>query len=433
MEEIIIKKRDGFELSEEEIKYFIKGYSEGNIPDYQAAALLMAIYFNDISERETINLTEAMMLSGDIVDLSKINGIKIDKHSTGGVGDKTTLIVGPMAAAAGIPVAKMSGRGLGFTGGTVDKLEAVLGYRTSLEYDEFVKNVNEIGISIIGQTSHIAPADKKLYALRDVTGTVENMGLITASIMSKKLASGSDGIILDVKSGKGGFMKNPESSKKLAELMVKIGKAHGKKVAAIITSMEEPLGNTVGNSLEVIEAIETLKGQGPEDIKEICICIAAHMILLGEKAGSYKEAAALAENTISSGEALEKFKDMVKRQGGDSNIVDDYSLLKKSPFKKNIVSNTGGYITKLDAQLVGEAAKLSGAGREKKEDNIDFGAGIELYRKIGDEVKNGDRIAAVFSSDKEKLENAVKRLEKAIAVENVKPDKIPLIIDIMES
>ena len=306
MEEIIIKKRDGKILGSEEINFFINGYTKGEIPDYQASALLMSIYFQGLSEKEITDLIEAMMLSGDVVDLSEIKGIKVDKHSTGGVGDKTTLIVAPIAAAAGVPVAKMSGRGLGFTGGTRDKLESVPGYKTALTQKEFIDQVNEIGISLIGQTADIAVADKKLYSLRDVTGTVGSLGLITASIMSKKLASGGDAIVLDVKCGRGGFMKTKEEARKLADLMIKIGEKHGKKTAALITDMNEPLGNAVGNTLEVIEAIETLKGKGPEDITKLSFEIAGHMILLGKKARSIEDAVESAKEVLYSGKALDK-------------------------------------------------------------------------------------------------------------------------------
>lgn len=416
MEEIIIKKRDGKILGSEEINFFINGYTKGEIPDYQASALLMSIYFQGLSEKEITDLTEAMMLSGDVVDLSEIKGIKVDKHSTGGVGDKTTLIVAPIAAAAGVPVAKMSGRGLGFTGGTRDKLESVPGYKTALTQKEFIDQVNEIGISLIGQTADIAVADKKLYSLRDVTGTVGNLGLITASIMSKKLASGGDAIVLDVKCGRGGFMKTKEEARKLADLMIKIGEKHGKKTAALITDMNEPLGNAVGNTLEVIEAIETLKGKGPEDITKLSFEIAGHMILLGKKARSIEDAVESAKEVLYSGKALDKFRRLIEAQGGDPKIIDDYSLLGKAKYESNIISQKNGVIKEIDAQKVGEAAQLLGAGRVTKEDDIDFCAGVLLSKKIGAGVSKRDVLATVFSEDRKKLKLGSDRLKESIII-----------------
>lgn len=416
MEEIIIKKRDGKILGSEEINFFINGYTKGEIPDYQASALLMSIYFQGLSEKEITDLTEAMMLSGDVVDLSEIKGIKVDKHSTGGVGDKTTLIVAPIAAAAGVPVAKMSGRGLGFTGGTRDKLESVPGYKTALTQKEFIDQVNEIGISLIGQTADIAVADKKLYSLRDVTGTVGSLGLITASIMSKKLASGGDAIVLDVKCGRGGFMKTKEEARKLADLMIKIGEKHGKKTEALITDMNEPLGNAVGNTLEVIEAIETLKGKGPEDITKLSFEIAGHMILLGKKARSIEDAVESAKEVLYSGKALDKFRRLIDAQGGDPKIIDDYSLLGKAKYENNIISQRNGVIKEIDAQKVGEAAQLLGAGRVTKEDDIDFCAGVLLSKKIGAGVSKRDVLATVFSEDRKKLKLGSDRLKESIII-----------------
>lgn len=416
MEEIIIKKRDGKILGSEELNFFINGYTKGEIPDYQASALLMSIYFQGLSEKEITDLTEAMMLSGDVVDLSEIKGIKVDKHSTGGVGDKTTLIVAPIAAAAGVPVAKMSGRGLGFTGGTRDKLESVPGYKTALTQKEFIDQVNEIGISLIGQTADIAVADKKLYSLRDVTGTVGSLGLITASIMSKKLASGGDAIVLDVKCGRGGFMKTKEEARKLADLMIKIGEKHGKKTAALITDMNEPLGNAVGNTLEVIEAIETLKGKGPEDITKLSFEIAGHMILLGKKARSIEDAVESAKEVLYSGKALDKFRRLIDAQGGDPKIIDDYSLLGKAKYENNIISQKNGVIKEIDAQKVGEAAQLLGAGRVTKEDDIDFCAGVLLSKKIGAGVSKRDVLATVFSEDRKKLKLGSDRLKESIII-----------------
>lgn len=416
MEEIIIKKRDGKILGSEELNFFINGYTKGEIPDYQASALLMSIYFQGLSEKEITDLTEAMMLSGDVVDLSEIKGIKVDKHSTGGVGDKTTLIVAPIAAAAGVPVAKMSGRGLGFTGGTRDKLESVPGYKTALTQKEFIDQVNEIGISLIGQTADIAVADKKLYSLRDVTGTVGSLGLITASIMSKKLASGGDAIVLDVKCGRGGFMKTKEEARKLADLMIKIGEKHGKKTAALITDMNEPLGNAVGNTLEVIEAIETLKGKGPEDITKLSFEIAGHMILLGKKARSIEDAVESAKEVLYSGKALDKFRRLIDAQGGDPKIIDDYSLLGKAKYENDIISQKNGVIKEIDAQKVGEAAQLLGAGRVTKDDDIDFCAGVLLSQKIGAGVSKRDVLATVFSEDRKKLKLGSDRLKESIII-----------------
>ncbi len=416
MEEIIIKKRDGKILGSEEINFFINGYTKGEIPDYQASALLMSVYFQGLSEKEITDLTEAMMLSGDVVDLSEIKGIKVDKHSTGGVGDKTTLIVAPIAAAAGVPVAKMSGRGLGFTGGTRDKLESVPGYKTALTQKEFIDQVNEIGISLIGQTADIAVADKKLYSLRDVTGTVGSLGLITASIMSKKLAAGGDAIVLDVKCGRGGFMKTKEEARKLADLMIKIGEKHGKKTAALITDMNEPLGNAVGNTLEVIEAIEILKGKGPEDITKLSFEIAGHMILLGKKARSIEDAVESAKEVLYSGKALDKFRRLIDAQGGDPKIIDDYSLLGKAKYENNIISQKNGVIKEIDAQKVGEAAQLLGAGRVTKEDDIDFCAGVLLSKKIGARVSKRDVLATVFSEDRKKLKLGSDRLKESIII-----------------
>ena len=358
----------------------------------------MAVYFQGMTKEETVSLTKIMRDSGDVADLSQIKGIKVDKHSTGGVGDKTTLIVGPAAAACGVPIAKMSGRGLGFTGGTVDKLEAIPGYRTSLDRDEFTKQVNEVGISLIGQTGSIAPADKKIYALRDVTATVENMSLITSSIMSKKLASGSDAIVLDVKCGRGAFMKDEESAAELASLMVEIGKASGKKTMALITDMDQPLGKAVGNTLEVIEAIDTLKSKGPEDITELSIELAAMMIFAGEKAPDLETAREMAADAIRSGAALDKLRNLISAQGGDPRVVDDYSLLPQSDGVYEVISDEEGYIEQIDAMTIGVASQHTGAGRAKKEDSIDPGAGIVLEVKTGDKVNKGDRLALIYTS-----------------------------------
>ena len=433
--DLIIKKRNGVTLAGEEIQYMVDGYTDGTIPDYQMAAFLMAVYFKGMNREETVALTEYMKNSGDVVDLSGIKGIKVDKHSTGGVGDKTTLIVGPIASACGVPVAKMSGRGLGFTGGTVDKLESIPGFRTSMEENEFIEQVNNLGIAVIGQTGHIAPADKKIYALRDVTGTVENLSLITSSIMSKKLASGSDAILLDVKCGKGAFMKTEEDAEKLGRLMVDIGNDSGKKTMAVISDMEQPLGKAVGNSLEVIEAIEVLKGNGPEDITELSLKLAGIMIYLSgasataglemqEGIAKGREAAAKA---LADGSALEKFKSFVSGQGGDPAIVDDYGLLPQADICTDIIAQEDGYVTSLDAMAIGLASQHTGAGREKKEDDVDFSAGIVLNRKCGDEVAKGDILCTLFGNDKEKIKRASQEAAEAFVIDKNRPKKRDLI------
>ena len=425
--DIICKKRDGKELSTSEIEFFIKAYLNGDIPDYQASALLMAIYFRHMSEKETFDLTRVMLHSGDIVNLSDIHGTKVDKHSTGGVGDKVTLIVAPIAASCGVPIAKMSGRGLGFTGGTIDKLESIPGFQTTLEPDAFHKQVNEIGIAVIGQSGHIAPADKKLYALRDVTATVENLSLIASSIMSKKLAAGSDAILLDVKCGKGAFMKSEDDAKALAELMCKIGRSQGKKTAAIISEMSEPLGHAVGNSLEVIEAIELLKANIEGDLLKLCLNISGAMIYLGGKASSIDEGIVLAESAISSGRALQKLAEMIEYQGGNKAVIEDYSLFPKALLCKEIRTECSGYIESIDAEGIGLASQHSGAGRASKEDEIDHSAGIKLVAKRGDRVEISDTIAIVYSSDEGKLKQACEEVLSAYAISDSEPKAEPLI------
>lgn len=425
--DIICKKRDGKELSTSEIEFFIKAYLNGDIPDYQASALLMAIYFRHMSEKETFDLTRVMLHSGDIVNLSDIHGTKVDKHSTGGVGDKVTLIVAPIAASCGVPIAKMSGRGLGFTGGTIDKLESIPGFQTTLEPDAFHKQVNEIGIAVIGQSGHIAPADKKLYALRDVTATVENLSLIASSIMSKKLAAGSDAILLDVKCGKGAFMKSEDDAKALAELMCKIGSSQGKKTAAIISDMSEPLGHAVGNSLEVIEAIELLKANIEGDLLKLCLNISGAMIYLGGKASSIDEGIVLAESAISSGRALQKLAEMIEYQGGNKAVIDDYSLFPEAKLSAEIKALRSGYIESIDAEGIGLASQHSGAGRASKEDEIDHSAGIKLVAKRGDRVELSDTIAIVYSSDEEKLKQACEEVLSAYAISDSEPKAEPLI------
>lgn len=425
--DIIVKKRDGGVLTKDEIQFFVNGYTAGDIPDYQASALLMAIYFQGLDKEETYLLTAAMRDSGDVADLSAIEGIKVDKHSTGGVGDKTTLIVAPLAAACGVPIAKMSGRGLGFTGGTVDKMESIPGFRTSLEEKEFFELVNKNGLSVIGQTGHIAPADKKIYALRDVTGTVENLSLITASIMSKKLASGSDAIVLDVKCGDGAFMDNADKAERLGSMMVEIGNADGKNTIAVITDMEQPLGRAVGNSLEVIEAIETLKGRGPEDITELSLELAGMMIFAGEKAASPEEGRTKAKDALESGAGLAKMKAFIEGQGGEPAVIEDYSLFGEAAFKFDVTAGSSGFISTLRAKQVGLASQHAGAGRTSKEDEIDMTAGVFLHKKGGDQVSTGDKLATVYGRDENKVKAAASELEKAYVIGDDRPERRKLI------
>lgn len=425
--DVITKKRDGFNLNEEEIRYMVNGYTDGDIPDYQMSAFLMTIYFQGMNEDETVLLTKYMKESGDTVDLSGIHGIKVDKHSTGGVGDKTTLIAGPVAAACGVPVAKMSGRGLGFTGGTVDKLGSIPGYQIAIEEKDFIDQVNTKGIALIGQTGHIAPADKKIYALRDVTGTVGNLSLITSSIMSKKLASGSDAILLDVKCGNGAFMQTREEAKKLAQLMVKIGKAHGKDTMAVISDMNQPLGCAIGNSLEVKEAIDVLHGRGPADITELSIVLAGMMTYMGGKASSTDKGIDMAREKLADGSALQKFKDVVQSQGGDPNITEDVTLLPKAQHELVLSADSDGYIEVMHAGKIGLASQHTGAGRERKEDDIDLAAGIVLHKKLGDPVKKGDTICKIYGNDPIKLQKALEEAADAVKISK-NPVERPMLI-----
>lgn len=426
MVDIIQKKKDGNKLTKDEIKWFIDGYVAGDIPDYQASALLMAIYFQGLDEEETFYLTDAMRYSGDTIDLSPIKGIKVDKHSTGGVGDKTTLVVAPLAASLGVPIAKMSGRGLGFTGGTVDKMESIPGMRTSLSSDEFLDQVNKVGMAVIGQTAHITPADKKLYALRDVTATVDNFGLIASSIMSKKLAAGSDAIVLDVKCGDGAFMENLDDAVTLAELMVKIGKSAGRRTIAAITEMGQPLGKAVGNSLEVIEAIQTLKGQGPEDITELAEKLGGIMVYLGGKASSPEKGMEMAAAAIKDGRGLEKFREFVTAQGGNPAVTEDYSLFPQHSLQKDLTADADGYVEKIEARRIGLASQHTGAGRATKEDSVDLSAGIYVHKKIGDRVCKGDVLATLYGNDETKLDNALNEARAAFETgkDPVQPPKL---------
>lgn len=429
--DIIRKKRDGHELSKEEINFFVDKYSKNEIPDYQASALLMAIYLNKMNKQETVYLTEAMMNSGDVIDLSAIKGIKVDKHSTGGVGDKTTIALAPLVASCGAPVAKMSGRGLGHTGGTLDKLEAIPGFSIEMDAEKFINSVNEKNIAVCGQTATIAVADKKMYALRDVTATVDNISLIAASIMCKKLASGSNAILLDVKTGDGAFMKTLDDSFELAKAMVDIGCGMGRETIGMITNMDEPLGFAVGNSLEVIEAIETLKGNGPKDFVMLCETLGAYMLVLAKVCESFEEGKKMIQDSISSGRALEKLKEFIENQGGDKRVVDNYELLPKS---KNIVpikSPKSGYISKIEAEEIGVSAMILGAGRETKEDELDLSAGIVLQKKVGDYVNEGDVLAYMHYNKEEKFEQAKERFINAYEIVNEKTQPKKLIYGVV--
>lgn len=431
MVDIIAKKREGRKLSKKEIDYFIKGVVEGTVPDYQSSALLMAICIKGMDDEETLDLTLAMADSGDRVDLSGIPSIKVDKHSTGGVGDKTTLILGPIVASLGVPVAKMSGRGLGHTGGTIDKLESIPGLCTELSQDEFINTVKDIGLAVAGQTGNLAPADKKLYALRDVTGTIESIPLISASIMSKKLAAGADAIVLDVKVGSGAFMKTLEDARMLARTMVNIGNGAGKRTVAVITDMDRPLGKAIGNALEVKEAIDVLSGKGPEDITEVCITLAGKMLELSGK-GDFNECASLAEETLKDGRALEKLRQMIKAQKGSDEVIDDADLLPHTRFKMEYKASSGGYLNSIISDKLGMASMLLGAGRATKESKIDPAAGIVLIKKPGDKVEAGEPIMILHANSEELFEGSMKVLNEAVIISDSPSEKTPLIIDIIE-
>lgn len=428
--DVIHKKREGLTLEKEEIRSMIRDYVAGEIPDYQMSAMLMAICFQGMDDEELTVMTLAMRDSGDIVDLSPVRGIKVDKHSTGGVGDKTTLIVGPIVAACGVPVAKMSGRGLGFTGGTLDKLESIPGFRVDLSSEEFFRAVGKSGISVIGQTGNLAPADKLLYALRDVTSTVDSIPLIAASIMSKKLAAGSDKILLDVTTGSGAFIKDMEGSRELARRMVAIGNAAGKETVAMITSMEEPLGYAIGNNIEVKEVIDTLSGNGPEDLKTVCFGLAGMMLSLG-KGISYEEGQRLAEDTLASGRALDKFKEMVSAQGGDIRYIENPEKFEKAAVQGRLLAGKDGILCRMNTEGIGVAAGLLGAGRETKESRIDFSAGIYMKKKLGDEVKKGDVLATLYTADKSRLEKATAYMEGCCMIGSEKPEPLKLVVDII--
>lgn len=428
--DIIAKKRDKGELSKEEIDFFVKGTVDGTIEDYQITALLMAIYLNGMTKEETSNLTMAMAHSGDIADLSGITGIKVDKHSTGGVGDKTTLIVGPLVACFDVPVAKMSGRGLGYTGGTVDKLESIPGFNIFLPIEKFIENVNNIRISVVGQTGDLAPADKKLYALRDVTATVSCIPLIASSIMSKKIAGGADAIVLDVKYGDGAFMKTIEDAEKLAGTMVDIGDMVNRKTIAVISNMNEPLGLAIGNALEVKEAIDTLNGKGPKDLEEVCIELAANMLYLA-KCGEISELKIKLEELLNNGKAFDKFKSFISAQGGDIKSIEDFSLLPGAKIFKKYVAKKSGYISKIEAEKLGIASMMLGGGRAKKTDNIDYGVGIVLEKKVGDFVNEGEALLTLHINDESKVDDVMELLDTAYEYEDNKVNKEKLIAKVI--
>lgn len=417
MVDLIEKKRDGNELSTEEINFIVKGYTDNSIPDYQVSALTMAIYFKGMSERERADLTMAMVKSGDQIDLSKIEGIKVDKHSTGGVGDTTTLVLGPLVAALGVPVAKMSGRGLGHTGGTIDKLEAVNGFHVEIDNEQFIQLVNKNKLAVIGQSGNLTPADKKLYALRDVTATVDSIPLIASSIMSKKIAAGADAIVLDVKTGAGAFMKTLDDSRELARAMVRIGNNVGRRTMAVISDMSQPLGFAIGNALEVQEAIDTLRGQGPDDLTKLCLTLGSHMVYLAGKAITLEEARDLLEKAIQDGSALEAFRIFLSSQGGDASVVDDPAKLPQAKYKYELEAKEAGYVAEIVADEIGTAAMLLGAGRATKDSQIDLAVGLVLQKKIGDKVEKGESLLTIHSN----FENVDQ--VKEILYENIKLSK----------
>lgn len=423
MYDLINKKKNKERLTKEEIEFIIQGYTDGSIPDYQMSALLMAICLNGMDHEETAALTVAMAHSGDLLDLSEIHGVKVDKHSTGGVGDKTSLVLGPMVASLGIPVAKMSGRGLGHTGGTIDKLESFPGFSTSISTEQFIHNVNTVKMAIVGQTANLAPADKKIYALRDVTATIDNISLIASSIMSKKIAAGSDVIVLDVKTGSGAFMKKYEDSLALAKEMVQIGTIAGRKTYAVITDMNQPLGNAVGNTLEVMEAIDTLNGNGPKDLLEVSMTLASYMLVGAEIAGDVAEAKKLLDKTIADKSALNKFADFVRAQGGNSDPVFHTDQFKKAALTQEVAAPEDGYVTFIHTDEVGMTSLVLGGGRETKESVIDLSVGLIIHKKLGDQVIKGESLATLYANDSKKLEEAKKRLLGAYVIGSTKPEK----------
>ena len=429
MVDLIEKKRDGKSLTKEEIDYIVTAYTEGSIPDYQMSALLMAIFYVDMTDEEITNLTLAMANSGEVIDLSSIEGIKVDKHSTGGVGDTTTLILAPLVASVGVPVAKMSGRGLGYTGGTLDKLEAIPGFKIELSEADFIRLVNESKVAVIGQSGDLAPADKNLYALRDVTATVSSIPLIASSIMSKKIAAGADAIVLDVTTGDGAFMKNLEDAKRLAQTMVRIGKLANRQTMAVISDMSQPLGEAIGNSLEVVEAIETLQGKGPKDLEEMCYALGSQMVVLAKKADSLEEARQLLEEALHSGKALEKFRQMITDQGGDASVIDDPSKILIAKYEVEVPAKTSGVVTKLVANELGIAAMMLGAGRKTKDEDIDHAVGIKLHKKVGESVTEGESLLTIYSNT-EAIEDVKALIDQNIEIgeDGAEP---PLIHDII--
>lgn len=429
MIDLIEKKKHHLELTQDEIKYIIDGYVRKEIPDYQMSAFLMAIYFNNMSNQETYYLTDAMLHSGAMMDLSKISGIKVDKHSTGGVGDKTSLVVGPLAASFGIKIAKMSGRGLGHTGGTLDKLESIPGFQIEISTDNFFHQVNQVGIAIIGQSLEVVPADKMLYALRDVTGTVDSIPLIASSIMSKKLASGADYIVLDVKVGSGAFMKNVDDATLLSKTMVELGRKAGVPTIATLTNMEQPLGCAVGNAIEIIEAIDTLKGKGPEDFTELCISLTAEILQIAKIEADVEKAKQLVQKAIQDGRGLQKLEEMISAQGGNGDVVRDYSILPSSStiIDVSFRESDSCYVEAIDALKIGEAAMLLGAGRKTKEDAIDPAVGIYLHKKVGDKLNQGDIIASIYSNG-QGTEEAMQLLLDAYLLNPLKTNMQPIII-----
>ncbi len=432
MYDLIMKKRNGEVLEEDEIEYMIEGFTKGTIPDYQMSAMMMAIFLQGMNNSETLSLTMAMAHSGDVLDLSNINGLKVDKHSTGGVGDKTSLVLGPMVAALGVPVAKMSGRGLGHTGGTIDKLESFKGFSVDISTDQFIKNVNTIKMAIIGQTADLAPADKKLYALRDVTATVDNMSLIASSIMSKKLAAGADAIVLDVKTGSGAFMKTLEDSFALAEEMVQIGNGAGRHTVAIVSDMDQPLGFAVGNALEVKEAIETLNGEGSKDLLELCVTLGSYMLITTKNATSLEEAKEKLYGTIVDKSALNKFAEFIKAQGGDPAPIYDTSLLPTAAITEEIVSEEEGYVEHIISDEIGMVSLVLGGGRETKESEIDLAVGLVLHKKVGDYVKKGESLATLYANDNKKLQAAKERFKETYFFTKDKKEKPKFIKGIVE-
>ncbi|MGM0436703.1 MAG: pyrimidine-nucleoside phosphorylase [Bacillota bacterium] len=429
--DIILNKREGKEHTREEIDYLIEGYTKGEIPDYQLSAWAMAVFFQGMTAVETAHLTTAMAESGDMIDLSKIKGFKVDKHSTGGVGDTTTLVLAPLVAAAGLPVAKMSGRGLGHTGGTIDKLESIPGFNVNLSREEFIKEVNEKGVAVVGQTGNLTPADKKLYSLRDVTATVDSIPLIASSIMSKKIAGGADGIVLDVKTGNGAFMKDYKQSEKLAKSMVDIGKEVGRVTTAVITDMNQPLGKAIGNSLEVKEAIETLKGDGPSDLRKLCLTLGANMLLNANKVENYDEGYYLLEDLLDSGKALDKFREFVSGQGGNSEVVDNYDLLPQANEVIEVKSPIEGYINEINALEIGITAMEIGAGRETKEDKINHAVGVVLNKKYGEYVKKDETLAYLHLENSKQKDKAITKILNSFNISENKPKKRKLIYNII--